>query len=61
MLDGGAAALAAKRFDVATRQRVEEMLLAAFAGYRDKDGSYAILAARGEVALARVPRGWPAK
>ena len=42
MIDGGAVALAAKRFDVATRQRVEEMLLASFASYRHEDGSYAI-------------------
>jgi hypothetical protein len=42
MLDGGAVALAAKRFDLATRQRVEESLLASFEGYRNNDGSYAI-------------------
>jgi hypothetical protein len=42
MLDSGAVALAAKRFDVATGQHVEAMLLASLAEYRNKDGGYTI-------------------
>jgi len=42
MLDGGAVALAAKRFDEATRKQVEEKLLASFAPYRHREGEYAI-------------------
>jgi ubiquinone/menaquinone biosynthesis C-methylase UbiE len=42
MLDGGAVALAAKRFDEATRKQVEDKLLASFAPYRGQGGDFAI-------------------
>jgi hypothetical protein len=42
MIDGGAVALAAKRFDSATRSKVESELLKAFLPYKQPDGRYAI-------------------
>ncbi len=42
MIDGGAVALAAKRFGATTRQDVEDRFLHSIAGFRRDDGSYAI-------------------
>lgn len=42
MLDGGAVALAAKRFDAETRQEVDRRFLASVAAHRRPDGRYAI-------------------
>ena len=42
MLDSGAVALAAKRFDVTTRKHVEDRFLQSIAGFRRDDGGYAI-------------------
>ena len=42
MLDGGAVALATKRFDASTRHRVEGRFLESIADFRCADGSYAI-------------------
>ncbi len=42
MIDGGAVALAAKRFDATTRRDVEDRFLDFIAGFRRDDGSYAI-------------------
>jgi hypothetical protein len=42
MFDGGAVALAAKRFEAATRQRVEARFLESIADFRRHDGSYSI-------------------
>ena len=41
-IDGGAVALAAKRFSAETRKTVETEFLASVAAYRASDGSYAI-------------------
>jgi ubiquinone/menaquinone biosynthesis C-methylase UbiE len=42
MLDGGAMALAAKRFNAATRQRVADRFLQSIAAYRHANGGYGI-------------------
>lgn len=42
MLDGGAVALAAKRFDAATRANVAAEFMASVAAFRRQDGSYAM-------------------
>ena len=41
-VDGGAVALAAKRFDPATRQKVDREFLASISSFRQSDGGYAI-------------------
>jgi hypothetical protein len=42
MVDGGTVALAAKRFDAATRQAVDRTFLQSIACFRRSDGAYAI-------------------
>ncbi len=53
MIDGGAVALAAKRFDKATRDKVDKAFLASIEPYRDQDGRYDI---PGEFVVASATR-----